>query len=302
MNEQRGGCPVGAVWSQRLWWAWAGLPAALVLGLLAVACLGGAPARLAGWGLQHQAVAQLYAAPGGWAGGWWSVLTLLGDTTVALMLLAPVAMWRPQAFMAVVASIPAGALVSVLGKLAFQVPRPSVTLDAHGLAQVALSAGHLNSFPSGHSITAFAIVAALAASLMRVPRRADERLVVASGLALALAVGASRVALGQHWPLDVLAGGLCGWLAGLHGAWLQRTRLAAWHHERVTRLKLQVLFALLAIDGAYLLLRAEDVPLARALLWLAPLLGLAGAARVYLRRTRAGVLPVGAGSPPLGIT
>ncbi|MFX7825242.1 hypothetical protein ABTK20_22840, partial [Acinetobacter baumannii] len=69
----------------------------------------------------------------------WSTVTLLGDTTVALMLLAPVAMWRPQAFMAVVASIPVGGLVSVLGKLAFQVPRPSATLDVDGLVQVATS-------------------------------------------------------------------------------------------------------------------------------------------------------------------
>ncbi|RTL23022.1 MAG: phosphatase PAP2 family protein [Burkholderiales bacterium] len=301
MNEPHSDEPVEVRWSPRLWWAWAGVPALLLLGVLTVAAFAAPPARLASWEFQQQAVAWLYADATNWASDVWSTVTLLGDTTVALMLLAPVAMWRPQAFMAVVASIPVGGLVSVLGKLAFRVPRPSATLDVDGLVQVATSTTHLNSFPSGHSITAFAVVAALCASLMPAPRRAQQWLLIGLGLLAALSVGASRVALAQHWPLDVLAGGLCGWLAGVSGVWLQRRWLGSWQHERISARKQQLLLALLLANAAYLVLRAEAVPLARGLLWIASPLALLVALQIYRRRGGA-ARPGASGTTPLGLT
>ena len=60
------------------------------------------------------------------------------------------------------------------------------------------------SFPSGHSATAFAAATAVAivSPRLRVP-----------ALAIAAAVGLSRVYLRVHFPLDVVAGALVG--AGL---------------------------------------------------------------------------------------
>lgn len=62
------------------------------------------------------------------------------------------------------------------------------------------------SFPSDHAAAAFAIAFAVYA----VSRRAG-----AAFLAVATAIAVSRVALGLHYPSDVIAGALVGWTAAL---------------------------------------------------------------------------------------
>ncbi|MFZ9886036.1 MAG: phosphatase PAP2 family protein [Myxococcota bacterium] len=62
------------------------------------------------------------------------------------------------------------------------------------------------SFPSGHTATAFAVAVALTES--GVP-------LAALGLFFASAVGTSRVYLGAHYPLDVVAGAGLGAAVGL---------------------------------------------------------------------------------------
>ena len=62
------------------------------------------------------------------------------------------------------------------------------------------------SFPSGHTAAAVAVAVALAGE----PFGAGPL-----ALALASGIGLSRVYLGAHYPLDVLAGGLLGTLAGV---------------------------------------------------------------------------------------
>ena len=69
------------------------------------------------------------------------------------------------------------------------------------------------SFPSGHAMTAFAVAAAIAllAPRLRWP-----------ALGLAAVIGFSRVYLGVHFWLDVLAGALLGLAIGLSLAWALR--------------------------------------------------------------------------------
>ena len=61
------------------------------------------------------------------------------------------------------------------------------------------------SFPSGHTMTAFAATGQMAAHF---PQAAPMLYFCAGSIAL------SRVALGMHFLSDVLAGGLLGWLIG----------------------------------------------------------------------------------------
>ncbi|MEX6507164.1 phosphatase PAP2 family protein [Jiella sp. M17.18] len=101
---------------------------------------------------------------------------------------------------AVTAALSAGVALSVSGMLSFlfYVPRPF----ALGLAPNVT--GHVldSSFPSDH----VAVMSAVAAALL-----IGERRWSGSAVALAaLAVGAARVALGIHFPTDILAAALLG--------------------------------------------------------------------------------------------
>jgi len=65
---------------------------------------------------------------------------------------------------------------------------------------------HSSSFPSGHTTMAFACATVLSTL---VPRAAP------GFVALAAAIGYSRLYLGVHWPLDVIGGAVLGVATGL---------------------------------------------------------------------------------------
>lgn len=106
----------------------------------------------------------------------------------------------------VLAAVGSGVTLSNAAKSFFDRPRPD--LVPHG------SIVYTASFPSGHSLMAAVVYLTLAALVARsFPERRLRAYVVALAILVTLAVGASRVYLGVHWPTDVLA----GWAAG--GAW-----------------------------------------------------------------------------------
>lgn len=102
-------------------------------------------------------------------------------------------------------------LLNQVVKLLVARERPSVHL---GLAPGPRTDDDDVSFYSGHTSTAFALVAAAGevATLRRYPHAA---LVWAVGFPLAATVGYLRVAAGKHYLTDVLAGALVGTLVGL---------------------------------------------------------------------------------------
>lgn len=94
------------------------------------------------------------------------------------------------------------------------------------------------SFPSGHTMSSAVVYVTIGALLVRgLARWRDKVLVVGCALLLTTAVGLSRVALGVHYPSDVLAGWVAGtgwalvcWTAGF---WLSgRTDVPGTRHKK----------------------------------------------------------------------
>ncbi|MEO8626926.1 MAG: phosphatase PAP2 family protein [Betaproteobacteria bacterium] len=139
----------------------------------------------------------------------WSDLTVLGDTMVALALCLPLARRRPDLLWAVLpAALLATAWVHIY-KPILDVTRPPGVL-APDAFHVIGPAHHYHSFPSGHTTTAFALAGLCVFGL-------NLRAWSAVPLAIAVCVALSRVVVGVHWPLDILAGACGGWLAAAVG-------------------------------------------------------------------------------------
>jgi membrane-associated phospholipid phosphatase len=140
---------------------------------------------------------------------------------------------------------------------------------------------HKASFPSGHSITVFAGAAALVVCLLAARRRRWEAPRMLAGLIVLVAIlaGVSRVAVGAHWPVDVLAGAGAGWLAGTIGAWLTFRVPRLWQTPRYAT----IMAITLGITGLWLLNAPSDYPLGNVTIYIAAACSLLSVADLVLR-------------------
>ena len=142
--------------------------------------------------------------------GGYTILVIVSGVVLGALLLQGER--RAAAFLAV--SLVGGSIVSSGLKALFARPRPD--LVEH------LDRTFTSSFPSAHAMVSTLAYVTLAAVCIRFLRRSRTRVfALATAVLLAIAIGASRVYLGVHWPSDVVA----GWLAG--AAWAGAAWLAA---------------------------------------------------------------------------
>jgi undecaprenyl-diphosphatase len=153
-------------------------------------------------------------------------VTQMGGLAVTLYAIATIGLWflaRPYGdlkWKLACASALVAAAVAMLGNQvisrAWDRPRP---YETHPASDHLLSAPSPDpSFPSDHAAAAFAIAFAVLAFSRR------GGLVF---LAAATLIGLSRIALGMHYPSDVVSGALVGWAAamlvtGFGGTWIVR--------------------------------------------------------------------------------
>ncbi|MDP2879308.1 MAG: phosphatase PAP2 family protein [Sulfuricella sp.] len=147
----------------------------------------------------------------------WQNLTVLGGTLAGLTLLAPLIGRRPDilwslALAAILATLWVHGLKDTVGAL-----RPPAVIPPE-LLHIIGPAHRYGSFPSGHSTTIFTVACILSLYL----RRGSLTWLLA---AVALLIGISRIAVGVHWPLDVLGGAFGGWLSAVLGTLLAQR----WH-------------------------------------------------------------------------
>jgi membrane-associated phospholipid phosphatase len=148
---------------------------------------------------------------------WWSHVTVLGDTSLALMCLLLLIGRRPDLAWQLVLAALFATLWTHGGKEMFSSLRPPAVLHAGTFHLIGYMLEH-NSFPSGHTTTVFVLAGLVCAQ----PWDARYK---ALALMLATLIGLSRIACGVHWPLDVLGGVFGGWLSALAGIWLAQH----WH-------------------------------------------------------------------------
>lgn len=210
-----------------------------------------------------------------------SCLTLLGNGLAAVALLSPWLRRAPGVLVAGLYAAPLAALFSRGGKWLLARPRPAAVIDPTLFdIQGPLLRGH-NSFPSGHAITIFLVVAAL---LLGAGAPRARPLAVLGVLCLAGLVATSRIMVGAHWPSDALAGAALGLLAGCAGARAAELwplgALTTWRWAHVLRALVVLVCALL------LALEDTGYPLARPLQMALAALG-AGCALLALTRPAA---------------
>lgn len=190
------------------------------------------------------------------------MLTYCGDSLFAVLLLLPAARRFPQIVWLGVVSALTATLISHALKPLVDAARPAAVL-AFDTFRVIGPAYKAHSFPSGHTVTAFVVAGVYACFL---PSRGLRALL----LGAACCVGLSRVAVGVHWPVDVLAGAAIG---------LGSVTFAGWFTSRwragLDFLPFHLLVASLAATAATALFLRAPYPGATPLLHATACVGLA---------------------------
>ena len=139
-------------------------------------------------------------------------ITRLGEELVYVLLVLYAFLWLKDKVLSLHITLIGTVvlIVSSLMKVIFQHPRPlRVITEAHQFATFHLIEGveqlsGYNSFPSGHTTSAFALYGFFAFTMCQ---KTWQQLAL---LALAILVGLSRIYLAAHFPEDVLFGSVLG--------------------------------------------------------------------------------------------
>jgi hypothetical protein len=119
--------------------------------------------------------------------------------------------------------------------------------------------GH-SSLPSGHSITIFTTLTVLLFAFM--PKKMNYRFLWVFGIVVTgLFLSFTRVAVGAHYPLDVLVGSIVGYMSGIAGIFFARKyKIWSWISNQKYY---PILFLLLMIAGSLLIIRisTEQLPI-----------------------------------------
>lgn len=144
----------------------------------------------------------------------WINVTLFGDAGMIMILMLPLVGRRPEVIgIGFITAIIATIIVQFL-KPYIDLPRPPSVLAADTFHTMGNIFGS-KTFPSGHTTAAFALAGVIALNTFS----NSTRWLV---LCFAAMIGLSRIAVGAHWPLDVLAGIVIGWSCAIAAVWLSR--------------------------------------------------------------------------------
>jgi len=147
----------------------------------------------------------------------WVSFNMLGNGWATFALACPLLLLAPRLLTAALAGGAISGVLSQFLKHTLEMPRPAAVLDPTSFHILGKALSHF-SMPSGHTLTAFAILTAFYFALEPNKRVAYWWLFVVATLA-----GLARIAVGAHWPADVCAGAAVGLFSGIAGARLTQS-------------------------------------------------------------------------------
>jgi membrane-associated phospholipid phosphatase len=140
----------------------------------------------------------------------WAALSLGGNAWCVLALTSPLLVFAPRLMWAWLCAAPVGVVFARMGKEWLFSPRPAGLIE-HAQIRIVGEPMAFASMPSGHTLTAFAVAGSIYFAIDAGRRQRFVWLWL-----LAALVGLSRMALGAHWPGDVVVGACLGaWAAAI---------------------------------------------------------------------------------------
>jgi len=212
-----------------------------------------------------------------------SALSVLGLGATAFIAAALLGLRWPRVAAAVLLLVLSGGLLVQAVKFGLAMPRPVAVLGLGGV-QVTGMVLTARSMPSGHA----AMLGALAALAWLWPPTDRTRRVVIGALLTLLALGgaAARIAVGAHWPSDVLVGLSLG--VGVAAAWVGTAAgwraIGATADALCTRIGTRVMVVMLVATSASLWVAVPEHPAAGGWQALVALAGVAAAVGWWWRQ------------------
>ncbi len=148
-------------------------------------------------------------------------LTQLGDVLIFLPFLTLFIVSAPKFWQSLLTALLFSGIISILLKKLFSVPRPAAMFDNNTFVIIGERLSGSTSLPSGHSIAAFTILTLIFFGFS--PKTTKLKIawlffILMSGIIIAL----TRVGVGAHYPLDVIIGGVLGYISAILGVFLNR--------------------------------------------------------------------------------
>ncbi len=143
-------------------------------------------------------------------------ITEIGDATVAFPLFIGLLLrWGALLNASLISVVTAYGM-----KAFFYMPRPARVIAPEDINIIGERLV-VNSLPSGHSMTIFIFITLfLFLTLSKLKSRISKTMCIVGFLALGLFFASSRIAVGAHWPLDVLIGSAIGYVLAVIGIML----------------------------------------------------------------------------------
>lgn len=186
----------------------------------------------------------------------WANITLLGDALVVAIIMLLFIREKPElVWSGIIAAIIATLIVHTL-KPSFDIQRPAAVID-NSIMNLIGPVHHYRSFPSGHAATVFTLVGILFYYI-------KIKWINISVLILAIFVSISRVAVGVHWPADILAGAAIGYLAATSGCYL--VTIFRWKENKIAQLIAGFIFIIATVYLLFYNSRYPDTALLQYLI------------------------------------